>query len=77
MTRKFSVGVAMAQAVVLGMLLTAALAARGGEKVLADDKCLSQCDADSDKCMLAAGKDKEKQAACDKIYDKCLASCNN
>jgi len=44
-------------------------------RTLADDKCVAQCDADSDKCMLTAGKDSSKQRDCDNTYTACLAKC--
>jgi len=44
-------------------------------KALSDDKCVAQCDQDSDKCMLAAGKDPSKQKECDSTYDACLRKC--
>jgi len=42
---------------------------------LADDKCVAQCDADSDKCMQSAGKDSAKQRECDNAYTACLGKC--
>jgi hypothetical protein len=41
----------------------------------ADDKCVAQCDEQSDKCMLDAGKDTSKQRQCDSGYDECLRKC--
>jgi hypothetical protein len=65
------------------LLLAAALAwgaplvARAGDaKTTADDKCVAQCDEESDKCMLGAGKDTSKQKQCDSSYDECLRKCN-
>ena len=48
----------------------------GGSKTLADDKCVAQCDKESDACMLSAGKDATKQRECDSTYDACLRKCN-
>jgi hypothetical protein len=41
-----------------------------------DENCTSQCDSDSDKCMAAAGRDKDKQKTCDSQYEDCLMKCN-
>ncbi len=48
----------------------------GGGRTLADDKCVAQCDKESDACMLASGKDSAKQRDCDSTYDACLRKCN-
>ena len=45
-------------------------------RALADDKCVAQCDQESDKCMQGAGKDASKQRECDASYDACLRKCN-
>jgi hypothetical protein len=42
----------------------------------ADDKCVAQCDEQSDKCMLDAGHDNSKQRQCDTAYDECLRKCS-
>ena len=47
-----------------------------GGRTLADDKCVAQCDKESDACMLASGKDAGKQRECDSTYDACLRKCN-
>jgi hypothetical protein len=64
------------------LLLVAVLASGGAgvalaadSKTTADDKCMAQCDEDSDRCMLAAGKDSAKQKQCDSSYDDCLRKC--
>ena len=67
-----------------GVLLLAAALAWGGPtavlaadaKANADDKCVSQCDEESDKCMQSAGKDSSKQKQCDATYDECLRKCS-
>jgi hypothetical protein len=41
---------------------------------MADEKCIEQCDIQSDKCMQDAASDAELQA-CDDIYSKCLNAC--
>lgn len=50
--------------------------AAGAGRTLADDKCVAQCDQESDKCMLASGKDPAKQRECDAAYDACLRKCD-
>lgn len=79
------------QRLTLGMLVFVALAASGtalagdgtptmsvagGGRTLADDKCVAQCDKESDACMLSSGKDAAKQRECDSTYDACLRKCN-
>jgi hypothetical protein len=44
-------------------------------RALSDDKCVAQCDTDSDKCMVSAGKDSSKAKECDVTYDACLRKC--
>ena len=44
-------------------------------RALSDDKCVAQCDQESDKCMLGAGKDTAKQRECDATYATCLTKC--
>lgn len=44
-------------------------------KTTSDDKCVTQCDEESDKCMQQAGKDTSKQRACDSGYEECLRKC--
>jgi hypothetical protein len=69
-----------------GLMFIAAVAAAGAvlgadgrapvdERALGDDKCVAQCDQESDKCMISAGKDASKQKSCDATYDACLRSC--
>ena len=41
----------------------------------ADEKCVSQCDEEADKCMIASGKDTSKQRQCDLAVDECLRKC--
>jgi hypothetical protein len=40
-----------------------------------DEACTAQCDDQSDKCMNAAGRDKDKQKTCDSQYEDCLKKC--
>lgn len=66
-----------ARAVLFGLLLGGVSAVwAADERPLKDESCTAQCDDASDKCMAAAGKDKDKRASCDKDYDACLAKCN-
>lgn len=51
------------------------LAVAADSKTTADDKCTAQCDEDSDRCMMQAGKDSAKQKQCDATYDECLRKC--
>lgn len=41
----------------------------------ADEKCNAQCDEESDRCMMAAGKDSQKQRQCDAQMDECMRKC--
>ena len=66
-----------------GVLLVAVLALGGpaaaladDAKTTADDKCVAQCDEQSDQCMQSAGKDSTKQRQCDAAYDECLRKCS-
>jgi len=40
-----------------------------------DEKCAAQCDEETDRCMMAAGKDASKQRQCDTQMDECLRKC--
>jgi hypothetical protein len=42
---------------------------------LADEKCIEQCDIESDKCMQAAEGDSGKLQVCDDKYSECLQAC--
>jgi hypothetical protein len=53
-----------------------AVAHAGDAKTTADDKCVAQCDEESDKCMHDAAKDASKQKQCDSAYDECLRKCS-
>jgi acyl dehydratase len=46
-----------------------------GARVLADEKCIEQCDIQSDKCMQDAGGDPGKIQVCDDKYSECLQAC--
>jgi hypothetical protein len=42
---------------------------------LADEKCIEQCDAESDRCMANSDGDPDKLQACDEKYSACLQAC--
>ena len=42
---------------------------------MADEKCIEQCDTQSDQCMQAAEGDSGKLQACDDKYSECLQAC--
>jgi hypothetical protein len=67
-------GWALGVLLVLGLPATSLWAAEA--KPNADDKCVAQCDEQSDKCMLDAGRDNSKQRQCDTTYDECLRKCS-
>lgn len=41
----------------------------------ADEKCIEQCDTESDQCMQAAEGDPGKMQVCDDKYSECLQAC--
>jgi hypothetical protein len=48
----------------------------GDARAFADEKCIEQCDIESDKCMQASNGDPDKIQACDDKYGECLAACD-
>ncbi|MEX2051489.1 MAG: hypothetical protein WD944_09650 [Steroidobacteraceae bacterium] len=42
---------------------------------MADEKCIEQCDTQSDQCMQAADGDSGKMQVCDDKYSECLQAC--
>ncbi len=42
---------------------------------MADEKCLEQCDTQSDECMQSAEGDSSKLQVCDDKYSECLQAC--
>ena len=42
---------------------------------LADEKCIEQCDIQSDKCMQDSEGDAGKLQVCDEKYSECLNAC--
>ncbi len=41
----------------------------------ADEKCIEQCDVQSDQCMQDSQGDPDKLQACDDKYSECLQAC--
>lgn len=41
----------------------------------ADEKCIEQCDTESDKCMADSEGEPDKLQACDEKYSACLQAC--
>jgi len=68
--------VALWAAVGLALGAWTAVALAGDARPQSDDKCVAHCDEQTDKCMLDAGKDAQKQRACDTAYDECLRKCS-
>jgi hypothetical protein len=58
-----------------GALLLSLALSLPGVGYAADDKCTAQCDEDTDRCMIAAGRDNQKQRQCDAQMDDCLRKC--
>ena len=52
-----------------------ALAGEPSPEPAQDEKCVEQCDVQSDKCMQAAEGDSDKQKICDDKYSECLQAC--
>lgn len=42
----------------------------------ADERCIEQCDTESDQCMQEAEGDTGKMEACDDKYSQCLRACD-
>jgi hypothetical protein len=67
---------ALVAVLALGAGVEAAVPARAGDaRVQADEKCVMQCDRESDECMARAGNDEQKAKACDDRYTECLKKC--
>jgi hypothetical protein len=45
-------------------------------RAFADEKCIEQCDTQSDQCMAASDGDPDKIQACDDQYSDCLKACD-
>ena len=50
-------------------------ALREDARPLASEKCIEQCDSDSDRCMADSQGDPDKLQACDEAYSACLQAC--
>lgn len=48
----------------------------GAARPLADEKCIEQCDTESDTCMQDSNGDPDKVQACDDQYSECLEACD-
>jgi hypothetical protein len=48
----------------------------GAARPFADEKCIEQCDTESDACMQASNGDPDKVQACDDKYSECLEACD-
>lgn len=45
------------------------------DRPFADEKCIEQCDTESDQCMQDAAGDPRKSQVCDDQYSDCLQAC--
>lgn len=50
---------------------------RQDARPLASEKCIEQCDTESDKCMADSLGDPDKLQACDEKYSACLQACED
>jgi hypothetical protein len=57
------------------LALMTSTAFAGEDQPRKDDACTNQCDAESDKCMRVASRDKDKQKSCETAYEDCLSKC--
>ena len=48
----------------------------GAARPFADEKCIEQCDTESDECMQDSNGDPDKVQACDDKYSECLEACD-
>ncbi len=55
--------------------LAAAPALASDARTQSDERCVAQCDENSDRCMEEAAGDDRKMKACDDKYSKCLREC--
>lgn len=71
----------LGSSVILALLIAAAPARaddirpEADARPLADEKCIEQCDAGSDRCMRDAEGDPDKLQVCDDKYSECLQAC--
>ena len=52
-------------------------AIRQDARPFASEKCIEQCDTESDRCMADSLGDPDKLQACDEKYSACLQACEN
>ena len=50
-------------------------ALRQDARPFASEKCIEQCDTESDRCMADSQGDPDKLQACDEKYSACLQAC--
>jgi len=62
-------------AALLASLVAIGVAVAEDARPHADEKCIEQCDTESDKCMADSDGDRDKQQACDDRYSECLQAC--
>lgn len=55
---------------------TRALEKQAAARPFADERCIEQCDTQSDRCMAASDGDPDKIQACDDQYGDCLTACD-
>ncbi|MGQ0384488.1 MAG: hypothetical protein ACT4UP_07410 [Gammaproteobacteria bacterium] len=51
------------------------LKSAGTARAFTDEKCIEQCDIQSDKCMQDSNGDPDKVQVCDEKYSECLDAC--
>lgn len=75
------IGNSLGSGVILAVLMSAAPALAddirpdADARPFADEKCIEQCDTESDRCMQAAEGDPGKMQVCDDKYSECLQAC--
>lgn len=50
---------------------------RQDARPFASEKCIEQCDTESDRCMADSQGDPDKLQACDEKYSACLQACED
>lgn len=61
--------------VILASLTLTGWAVAEDARPQSDEKCVEQCDIESDKCMSDSNGDPDKAQACDDRYTECLELC--
>lgn len=67
--------VTLALLTIAGPALADDLRPESPARPMADERCIEQCDLESDKCMQAAEGDAGKMQVCDDKYSECLQAC--